>query len=390
MSKMVLQSSFLFRALICLGSLFFLTAFTSPQIVKQKAQLAVERLKEWVAEGRDVSAIIPKMKRVKVLGKSGKLNQANKLLDEILQEFAAGSAAARRIDKSNMLKGPYVVPVPVSIVGYYSDAMEPFISRDGRFLFFNDLTKSRPHKDVFWAVRETDTRFRFKGPVKNVNSDTVDGVPSMDRHNNFYFISLKKYNWRNGFVTVYGGYFNGKTGAVNKIKSHPELSLGKAGWVNMDVEISEDGQTLYLTQSYFPRGKKFPTESYFVYARKVGAKFVLQKDSSRIFRKINNDGMISGDGIVYAASISNDEKTFFFTRATERGQKVAVFRSYMAKRATKDAPFGKPELLPAITGFAEAPAISSDENRLYFHKQLNRKADGSAGRLFHIMMLRKR
>ncbi len=41
----------------------------------------------------------------------------------------------------------------------------------------------------------------------------------------------------------------------------------------------------------------------------------------------------------------------------------------VAKRASKTEPFGEPQVIPTITGFAEAPTISGDGGRIYFHRK---------------------
>ena len=40
---------------------------------------------------------------------------------------------------------------------------------------------------------------------------------------------------------------------------------------------------------------------------------------------------------------------------------------YTATRSSTSEPFGKPRKIEAITGFAEAPALSPDEKSLYYH-----------------------
>ena len=53
----------------------------------------------------------------------------------------------------------------------------------------------------------------------------------------------------------------------------------------------------------------------------------------------------------------------FFTRAAPG--EVAIYRS---RRASRDEPFGVPERVAAITGFAEAPTLSADGRSLYYHR----------------------
>ena len=44
---------------------------------------------------------------------------------------------------------------------------------------------------------------------------------------------------------------------------------------------------------------------------------------------------------------------------------------YTATRSSVTKPFGTPRKIAAITGFAEAPALSPDEKSLYFHLRVN-------------------
>lgn len=343
-----------------------LTVFSSlyayavnPLALKAKGDRVLGLLKEHAGRGCPVSEVVPKIAQVKPLGDAGKLREANALLDDILDWFdknpCGGENAALPDTPKNSEWGH---DKTVTIRGYTGDAMEPFISRDGKYLFFNDDKTAGKEKDMFWATRIDDTTFAFQGEIKNVNSKYVDGVPSMDDSGRFYFMSAKKYGLFNK-TTVYSGTF--KDGVVSEISPEPKLALGKLGWLNMDIEISADGQTLYSTQTHFGNNG-IPLESYFFYAKKDGERFVPQKDSPEIFSTLNKDT------VIYAASISRDEKELYYTRLLPG----FVFQSLVAKRKNKTSPFGEPELIPAITGFAEAPAISPDETLLYYHKKNER------------------
>jgi WD40 repeat protein len=327
-------------------------ADASPHDVKRKANKAVIYLREWIEQGRDVQDIVPKMQRVEVLGKAGKITQANALLDEILLEFEQG-----RICVNSSASGEFINDRDVKILDYNEDAMEPFISRDGQYLFFNSMTRGKRSKDIFYATKVDDYTFQFKGEVKNINTSAVEGVPTMDMNGNFFFLSTYAYK-PNSLVSVYQGRF--KDGAVIDIRPLSELSLNKSGWLNMDSEISADGQTLYSTHSYFDRGKNIPSKSYFFYARKVGDMFVPQKDSVEIFKKLNHDK------IVYGATISTDELEILYTRLLLDKLK---FESMRAVRSDKNLPFEKPEVILSIKGFSEAPALTENGNVIYYHKK---------------------
>ncbi|RMF11610.1 MAG: hypothetical protein D6757_10850 [Alphaproteobacteria bacterium] len=347
-----------------------------PRRIRAKAARAVAHLEEWVREGRDVSMIVPRMRQVKVLADHGRLAEADALLNDILARFeagergtagrqAAGDAGQNRIDE-------FVNDRLVRIMGYDGDAMEPFVSADGRYLFFNNAG-GKTGKDIFHAERIDDTHFRFLGPLSGVNSPAVDGVPTMDRTGRFYFVSTR--NYRPGsLATIYAGKFH--DGEVGDIHPLPELAEGRFGWLNMDIEVSRDGRTIYATQTWFGDGPP-PTKSRFFLARRVGDHFVPQPDSAAIFASIN------ADEVVYGATLSADEREILYTRL--RRENGALHLDTMrAERPSRDVPFGRPRIVSAITGFAEAPALGPDGRRLYYHKR-----NGLTGR-FEIHVLERR
>ena len=147
---------------------------------------------------------------------------------------------------------------------------------------------------------------------------------------------------------------------MRNIKSHPELSLNLPGWLNMDAEISADGRTLYTTQSYFDGGAA-PKQSYFITAHLKNGRFEIDNRSSETFHNINSSDL------EYGTSVSPDGLEFYFTRL--RYGNGPELKTYHAARPNKHAAFSVLTAIKAITGFAEAPAITSDGRLLYFHKK---------------------
>lgn len=374
MKKNVLR---LWSAFLVFGLCAFVTLAYAQGLaerVKAKAEQAKTELQDAAQRGSDISAVIEKMKMVKTLGQSGKLAEANAQLDEVLKDFQImGENMQQKLQGS-----AFVDDRKVEIKGYDDDAMEAFISRDGRYLFFNSMNTKvgwfakGGGKDIFYAEKINNYTYQFKGAVKPINTDAVEGVPTMDRDGNFYFVSTKAYK-PNNLVTVYHGKFQ-EDGTVVDIRPVPELSLNQSGWLNMDSEISADGQTLYSTQSYFERGANMPSKSYFFYALKDGDKFVPQADSDDIFKTLNKDE------IVYGITVSSDELEVLYTRLLWDKKR---FESLRATRPNKNTPFDEPEIIHTITGFSEAPALSEDEQRIYYHKK------AGAGR-FDIHVLHRR
>lgn len=246
-------------------------------------------------------------------------------------------------------------PERVIIEGYDGDAMEPFISRDGKYLFFNNLNGPSVNTNLHWTERIDDLHFKYLGELQGVNTPALEGVPSMDREGNFYFVSNRSYDQTAS--TLYRAKFG--NGVVTGVELVPGVSLAKPGIVNFDAEISADGDTLYFVESQFNSFHQ-PESARILIARRSGNTFVRDPASASIMLSINSDGLN------YAPATSASECEIFFTRAGPQGPAI-----YMAHRADKTQPFQKPLRLAAITGFVEGPTLSPDEQSLYYHRKEN-------------------
>ncbi|HYL58805.1 MAG TPA: hypothetical protein VEU51_08030 [Candidatus Acidoferrales bacterium] len=255
--------------------------------------------------------------------------------------------------------GVFTNPELVTILGYGSDSMEPFLSRDGSILFFNN-SNSSPDTNLFWAERVDDLTFQFEGEIAGVDSSALDGVASMDNANNFYFVSTRSYPIT--LSTIYRGVFS--AGTVTGVALAPGVSRMKAGIVNFDADISADGNTLYFVDGVFAGGS-VPQSTHLVIARRVGDGFVRDPKSDKLLHTLNKPGLN------YAVTTSASELEIFFTHFD--GISPAI---YTASRKSTSKPFGKAMKIAAIAGFVEAPTISPDGRSLYYHKD-----DGG---VFHI------
>jgi Tol biopolymer transport system component len=246
-------------------------------------------------------------------------------------------------------------PQRVTIEGYDGDAMEPFVSRDGKYLFFNNLNEPKVNTNLHWAERIDDLHFKYRGEMQGVNTPALEGVASMDRDGNFYFVSNRSYDQTAS--TLYRGKF--AEGVVSGVELVPGVSLAKPGIVNFDAEISADGNTLYFIESEFSLFGQ-PKNARILYARRIGNTFVRDANSAAILKTINTDALN------YAPATPANELEIFFTRVGAQGPAI-----YVAKRASKTMPFGEPLRLSAIDGFVEGPTLSPDELALYYHKKEN-------------------
>ena len=245
--------------------------------------------------------------------------------------------------------------------------MEPFISPDGRFLFFND-SKGPTGKDLFYAEAVSETEFVFRRALRELNTPAVDGVPTVDAESRFFYISTFLYRPPNDFDTVFHGQWTGS--GVEKVRRLKDLARPEPGIVIFDVEVSRDGSTLYLSEGDFSGGGGMPLTADLFIAVRSGNGYVRMADSDRILANINTADL------EYAAAISADGLELFFTRFQRDTGLPQIFR---ATRTSPSAPFGPPQRVQGVEGFVEAPALSPDGRSLYYHRR-----DPTTGR-FQIM-----
>jgi hypothetical protein len=182
----------------------------------------------------------------------------------------------------------------------------------------------------------------------------------MDVNNIFYFVSTRSYSQT--LSTIYSGNFS--NGSLSNVAIVPGISKDKLGDVNFDQCISPDGSTLYFVDGVFNGGSVPQHASIAIAKRLVGDHFMRLKNSAKIMQTINTHGLN------YAPDISKSGLEFFFTRIPGQPPMPPPV-IYTATRASTSRPFGKPRKIEAITGFAEAPALSPDEKSLYYHENVN-------------------
>jgi len=270
--------------------------------------------------------------------------------------LAAGCGPQRSIEPP---PGPeyhgFGSPQRVAIRGYDGEAMEPFIARDGRYLFFNNRNDPRVDTNLHYAERVDDVTFDYRGELKGANSRVLDAVASMDRDGNFYFISTRSYF--ETLATVYRGRF--RAGELSGVALVPGVSLGRRGMLVFDAEISPGGEALFLADGEFAGGQA-PKSADLAVAIREGEGFRRHPASAEFFRNINTAAL------EYAPSISADLLELFFTRAASVSGSLQV-GIYRAQLRSRDDPFGPPERIAAITGLVEAPSLSGDGRSLYYH-----------------------
>jgi WD40 repeat protein len=366
----------IFGVLVLAGGLVFtgfkVEARNMARRLQRKAETALAGVRSWAEEGREPSTVLAVMQQVKPALDAGDPHQAEALLDQALKMLS---------DRKPGDKSPLPVyagkeqqsdlfgrPEPVSIEGYAGSAMEPFLSPDGRYLFFNNENEPNVDTNLHFAERIGKLSFRHLGELPGANSAVLDAAPSLDRSGHFYFTTVREYD--RTMNSVYTGEFDGKT--VRKVHPVPgNISPRTPGTINMDVSISPDGQTLYISRAIIFPGATSPKSSQLMVARLKGGAFSIDPASAAIMKNVNTPAL------QYAPSISADGRELYFTRASQlaAGPEApgASLRIMVATRTSVYEPFGEPRALTALSGFVEAPTISLEGKEMFFHKKVGHK-----------------
>ena len=368
----VMKRLFLIFGVLVLAAGFRVEAQDMVHRLQGKAAEAQAGVRSWAEEGRDPSAVFAVMQQVKPALDAGDPHKAEALLDralKMLREDAQPGAKsplpvyAGKEQESDL----YVRPEPVSIDGYDGSAMEPFISPDGHYLFFNNENDPKVNTNLHFAERTGKLSFRYLGELPGVNSEVLDAAASLDRAGHFYFTTVRDYD--RTMNSLYAGDFDGK-GVKNLHPVPGDISPKAPGTINMDVSISPDGKTLYISRAVIFPGAPAPLKSELMLAMLKDGVFSIAPDGAAIMKNINTAAL------QYAPSISADGLELYFTRASQlmAGSEApgASLRIMVATRISVSEPFGVPRALTALTGFVEAPTIPLDGKEMFFHKKVGK------------------
>lgn len=256
----------------------------------------------------------------------------------------------------------------VTINGLSFDAMEPFISPDGKWLLFNNLNDGINTK-LFYATRTNDSTFNFMGELNGPNQKTpphLDAVADMDSLNNFYWTSTREYPA--DFDNLFLGIFN--EGSVTNIgRVHGDFYIYSPGWLIMDHGISYNGQELYYNNARFDGVCKGPCETFIGVAQKLNdSTFNKLSNSDEILQNINDNNYI-----YYAPCLSSDNLEFYYTRYLKGEVTVnTLFEVCVAVRETPTDTFSPPIVLfsELIANIVEAPTLTADMQIMYYHKKI--------------------
>ncbi len=251
----------------------------------------------------------------------------------------------------------------IVIRGYDGHAMEVGLSPDAEYLLFND--RRDPDKDMHWSRRVDDRTYEYGGRVDNTVSDRIDATPSFDGEGNLYFTTLKDFPRRPETVFV-AGFRNGvaldPAPVVGDIYV-PNRDLPNRVWISLDPDVSGDGRFLFYSEGLFNPRVGLPYPYNVRGAERFDGRFVKMQD--RILENVNTDAL------EYAPAISDDGLEIFFTRIAKVAGRPKMLGIYTARRAATEEPFGQAEHIEAITGDVEAPTLTADEQRLYYHRMVD-------------------
>jgi hypothetical protein len=105
-----------------------------------------------------------------------------------------------------------------------------------------------------------------------------------------------------------------------------------------------------------------PDAATLVIAIRDGARFRRLPLSASVPKSVNSGAL------QYAPCLSDDQLELFFTRMQPGWPAPAILRA--TRQSTSD-PFGAPQQVSAISGFAEAPSLSADGLSLYYHARVD-------------------
>ncbi len=252
-------------------------------------------------------------------------------------------------------------PRAVAISGYSGEAMEPFLSRDGTTLFFNNKNDPPAQTELHWATRVDDLNFQYRGLIGGANqANELDGVASMSTANRFCFISPRSYAAT--LATVHCGAWDG-AGNVGAIVLQTAASPQILGRLVFDAEIDPAGALLYVADGAFSGGAA-PDTADLRLARLSGGQFALSPADDVLFAALNTPTL------EYAPAISADGLELAFTRLVGTPP-AAQTQILIARRTATNLAFPAPMQIQAIQGFVEAPTFSPNGRLLYYHRQVS-------------------
>lgn len=257
----------------------------------------------------------------------------------------------------------------VTINGLTFDAMEPFISGDGTYLFFNNVNDGVDTK-LFYATRLNDSTFDLVGEVNGTNQAPapvlLDAVADLDTLNNFYWTSNRDYPAELDNL-MHGTFSNGNVTNIGHV--HGDFNMGIPGWLIMDHGISYDGQLLYFSNARFDGVCLGPCETLLGVAQKVNdSTFMTLPNSADLVATINDTNYN-----YYAPCISSNNLELYYTRYPRAAFPPNIlFEICVATRSLPTDNFSVPAVLYSelLADLIEAPTLTKNMEIMYYHRSI--------------------
>lgn len=261
----------------------------------------------------------------------------------------------------------YGPEIPVTINSYTLDAMEPFISPDGNALFINSVNNGT-NTAIYYAARVDDTTYNLVGLFPVVNQTVtpyLNAVASLDTFNNFYWVSIR--NYPTDYDNLHHVTFT-QTGYTNFGRVRGDFNIHTPGWLIMDAGVNFDGNYLYYCNGFFQGtacNGGLPCKARLGVAQKVNdSTFNKLANTDAIMASVNDTNYL-----VYAPCITADGLELYYTRFAQTS--LLNTEICVAVRTTTLQPFGTPAVLYSANGLVpEAPTLTTDKSRLYYHKKV--------------------
>jgi len=274
-------------------------------------------------------------------------------------------------------------PTYVNLDGFYwnsSQAMEPFLDRTKPYLYWNTRNEG-DNVTLYWGgLFSTNGTYYvitigdLKGFI-NLPPPHLDAVPAMDKNNNFYWVSTRDYpaNPQN----LMTGEFDYTLGGSNNVFHVPGsfyVEDEPCCWITMDQEINEDGSLLFYVNAFFPyppgQLPEFSNISVAIRNPDDGT-WMEHPRAKEIMASVNN--VVDPKQLRYSpATLGPDSLELYFTVRIPNDPQISGI--FVAKRTSKEEPFGPPARIYSITQDMEkfmepeAPTISADGKLLMFDR----------------------
>lgn len=292
------------------------------------------------------------------------------LVTLLLLSITLAACSKANNDNNEPLEYPSFGPeIDVTIEGLMFDAMEPFLSPDGTYLFFNNINDGVDTK-LFYATKVNDSTFTLAGELTGTGQTSefhLDAVPDMDSNGNFFWTSTRDYPAE--LDNLFHGVFNaGNVTVVARVRG--DFNLNTPGWLIMDHGISLDGRFLYFNNARFDdQNCTGPCETRLGVAEKVNATtFNILSNSESILANINDAAYV-----YYAPCISSDDLELYYTRYAKGAITASTsLEICVAIRNHVDDPFSMPQVLfsETISDLIEAPTLTTDKQIIYYHRKI--------------------